>query len=158
VRQSLAVLQQRIATLQASLLPVCTEPQVLRRDAAGVWHCETLAPLSCREGGSILPSPAFTCGADNDATVCSALGDFYNATNGASWISNNGWSAAAAGAPTDYCTFKGATCSDGILNQLCVRRSALRNAPASALRPLRALSANSASTSSVAASRPVWAA
>jgi hypothetical protein len=67
----------------------------------------------------------FTCGGSNDATVCSALGDLYYANYGASWNgiygAPGGWSTAAAGTPTDYCTFSGATCSGGVLNSLCVR-------------------------------------
>ena len=73
-----------------------------------------------------LPScqSVLTCGVNNDATCCRALGDFYNATSGASWITTmrTGWSAAATGTPTDYCTFFGVLCSNGILQQLCVRR------------------------------------
>ena len=71
-----------------------------------------------------LPScqSVLTCGANNDATVCRVLGDLYNATTGASWLTKTGWSAAAAGIPTDYCTFFGATCNNGILQMLCVRR------------------------------------
>jgi hypothetical protein len=65
---------------------------------------------------------SITCALNNDATVCSALGDLYNATSGASWTNKTGWSAAASGTPTDYCTFFGATCGSGVLRQLCVRR------------------------------------
>ena len=66
--------------------------------------------------------PTFTCGVSNDATVCSVLRDFYYATNGASWTSKTGWSAAALGTSTDYCTFYGAKCSEGVLQKLCVCR------------------------------------
>ena len=41
----------------------------------------------------------------NDPVVCAALGDLYYATNGAGWNNNGGWNSAAAGVPTDYCTF-----------------------------------------------------
>jgi len=70
------------------------------------------------------------CSVNNDATVCRALGDFYNSTGGASWIPTmrTGWSAAAAGTPTDYCTFSMITCSNGILQALCVR--SIRNSAA----------------------------
>ena len=62
-----------------------------------------------------------TCGVNNNATVCSALGDLYSATNGASWANSNGWSIAAAGTAIDYCTFFGVTCSNGVLQLMCVR-------------------------------------
>jgi hypothetical protein len=65
----------------------------------------------------------FTCGANNDATVCSALGDLYNATNGSYWTYQTGWSEATAGTPTDYCTFYGVICSSGVLQKLCVHRN-----------------------------------
>ena len=39
----------------------------------------------------------FTCDASNNATVCAILGEFYSATNGASWTPNTGWHTAAAG-------------------------------------------------------------
>jgi hypothetical protein len=81
------------------------------------------------------PSPgrgAFTCGAGNDAAVCGALGDLYYATGGASWTSRSGWSSAAAGSPTNYCSFSGATCTAGVLTQLCV-------APAFEMPPCRKL-------------------
>jgi sugar lactone lactonase YvrE len=51
----------------------------------------------------------FTC-TQSDA-VCSALGDFYYSTVGASWSRRAGWSSAAAGTPTSYCTFTGLICS-----------------------------------------------
>ena len=69
----------------------------------------------------------FTCGGGNNATVCSALGDLYYATNGASWLGNDGWRMAAAGTPTDYCTFSQVSCISGVLNQLCVRRDECRH-------------------------------
>ena len=77
------------------------------------------------EHSSPLPPPlTFVCSVSNDATVCSVLADLYSATNGASWTNKAGWSAAAAGTSTDYCTFYGATCSSSILASLCVRRVA----------------------------------
>jgi hypothetical protein len=72
--------------------------------------------------GALPLCTSFTCAATNNATVCSALGDLYYATNGASWNYKTGWSTARNGIPTDYCTFYGATCSSGILQQLCVCR------------------------------------
>jgi len=70
------------------------------------------------------------CGVNNDATVCRVLGDLYGATNGASWSSfaQAGWIGAAAGTPTDYCTFFGAQCSNGILQALCVHRICMSGA------------------------------
>jgi hypothetical protein len=62
--------------------------------------------------------------------VCGALGDLYYATNGAGWArtgpasvgGNAGWSAAASGIPTDYCTFLqqccGTPCINGVLVEL----------------------------------------
>lgn len=41
----------------------------------------------------------------NDPVVCSALGDLYYSTNGAGWLISTRWSDAAAGIPTDFCTF-----------------------------------------------------
>ena len=65
---------------------------------------------------------AFTCAPANDVTACAALGDFYVATNGASWASNAGWTTAVAGTATDYCTFQGLSCNGSIVTVLCVRR------------------------------------
>lgn len=49
------------------------------------------------------PKAPFAC-LKQDAT-CAALGDLYFATGGAQWLQSDGWSAAAAGVPTDYCQF-----------------------------------------------------
>ena len=68
-----------------------------------------------------LPVCLFTC-VQSD-TVCSALGDLYNATNGVGWATNSGWSTAAEGLATDYCSFIGCSCNAGILTMLCVRCS-----------------------------------
>jgi hypothetical protein len=57
----------------------------------------------------------FTCSSGNDATTCAALGDFYYSLSGPSWIGKDGWAAAAAGTPTDYCTFYLVFCVDGHL-------------------------------------------
>ena len=63
----------------------------------------------------------FTC--TQTDTVCGVLGALYNATSGTSWTNNTGWSAAAAGTATSYCTFYGTTCSSAaVLTTLCVRR------------------------------------
>ena len=74
--------------------------------------------------GALPLCTSFTCAATNNATVCSALGDLYYATNGALWNNKAGWSSAAAGIPTDYCTkfFKtlgSSMCTPtGVLSQL----------------------------------------
>ena len=65
-----------------------------------------------------------TCNLINDAIVCAALGELYYATNGGGWVHNSGWSAAATGYATDFCSFYGATCTDGVLQNLCVRERA----------------------------------
>ena len=56
--------------------------------------------------------------------TCAALGDLYNSARGASWTNKAGWVTAAAGTPTDYCTFYGITCTSGGsnkgLNVMCV--------------------------------------
>ena len=67
----------------------------------------------------------FTCASGNDATQCAALRDFYYATNGpSSWSgwSKSGWSSAAAGTATSYCTFTDVTCAGINVVQLCVPR------------------------------------
>jgi len=76
----------------------------------------------------ILPPP-FTCcsgqascgRAFNDNVTCAALGDIYTATNGVGWSDQTGWSAAAAGSPTDFCTsFHYAACTGGFITTLYV--------------------------------------
>jgi len=70
----------------------------------------------------------FTCSAVNDPVVCSALGDLYYSTNGAGWTNPAGWSSAANGVPTDFCSFyqwgggmAGPPCdTHGVLTFLCV--------------------------------------
>jgi hypothetical protein len=57
--------------------------------------------------------PAFAClttAAGYSAATCAALGGLYAATNGPSWSTKTGWSAAAAGTPTNFCSFHGVTC------------------------------------------------
>jgi len=41
----------------------------------------------------------------NSADECNALGDLYYAANGSGWNVNGGWVDAAAGMPTDLCSF-----------------------------------------------------
>lgn len=60
--------------------------------------------FTCSNSNSTFCTGSLAC-AYYKALVCSALGDLYYATNGAGWINNTGWSSAAAGTPTDYCSF-----------------------------------------------------
>jgi hypothetical protein len=63
---------------------------------------------------------ALKCAAGEDTTMCAALADLYNAMSGAAWTNNEGWSTAAAGVATSYCTFTGLTCDGtGALTELC---------------------------------------
>ena len=62
--------------------------------------------------------PGFRC-ANQDST-CAALGDTYAALRGGQWRNATGWSAAAAGTPTDYCTFAFITCNASTVVRLCV--------------------------------------
>ena len=64
----------------------------------------------------------FTCATGNDATQCAALRDLYYATNGPSWSTKSGWSSAAAGTATSYCTFYDVSCTSNNVVQLCVPR------------------------------------
>ena len=66
--------------------------------------------------------PTFTCAAGNDATQCAALRDLYFATNGPSWTTKTGWTAAVAGGATDYCTFYRVMCTGNNVVYLCVPR------------------------------------
>ena len=81
----------------------------------GVLSVSVQAVFTCCTGQD-------SCGdARNDPLVCSALGDLYAATNGAGWTDNMGWSSAAAGTPTDYCTFYqsfGTPCDGDVLTSL----------------------------------------
>lgn len=90
----------------------------------------------------------FTCcsgqvncgGGVNDPSACSALGDLYSATNGNGWTNKGGWSAAAAGTPTDICSFwqsGGTPCAGGVLTQLCARLRAARATGTAVLRSLQ---------------------
>ena len=65
-------------------------------------------------------------GVSNNPVACAALGDLYAATSGWAILgSNTGWSSAAAGVATDYCTFYGVTCISGTVNSMCVWHPAL---------------------------------
>jgi hypothetical protein len=73
----------------------------------------SLAALLLCTGPLLAAAQSFTCASYNDPVTCSALGDLYSATNGTSWNTNTGWSSAASGTATDYCTFDGAACASG---------------------------------------------
>ena len=82
--------------------------------------CSPLPPPSPPPPQS--PPPPFTCAIGNDATACAALAELYKATYGSRWTTNSGWTAAAAGNATDFCTFYGVSCINGVVKTLCVRR------------------------------------
>ena len=66
----------------------------------------------------------FKCAAGDDPTQCAALGVLYAATNGADWLSRDGWRDASAGTPTSLCQFFGVTCDGtGAVTYLCVERA-----------------------------------
>lgn len=58
----------------------------------------------------------FTCARTD--TTCTALGSFYSGSLNSSWRNSSGWSAAAAGNATDYCTFAGCGCQNLSLTSL----------------------------------------
>jgi hypothetical protein len=62
---------------------------------------------------------AFACAAANNSTQCGALADLFTATGGAGWANTSGWADAAAGRPTDFCTFAGVSCSWTLLGTAC---------------------------------------
>ena len=90
-----------------------------------MWKCVLLLLLLGVLGVS---AQTFTCCSGqascgsvvNNPVYCSVLGEFYYATNGpTSWTATTGWSSAAAGTPTNYCTFN--SCGTGnVLNGMCV--------------------------------------
>jgi hypothetical protein len=78
-------------------------------------RCLLLAALAGAARG------AFTCATTDNATTCAVLGQIYAATGGATtWLNRAGWSTAASGTPTSYCTFTGITGS----NSQCVAGAA----------------------------------
>ena len=83
-----------------------------------------LLVLTCawRVGGFTCCTGQASCGSvNNNAVTCSALGNLYSATGGSGWSVKTGWSAAAAGTATSYCTFYGASCTvAGSLSHLYV--------------------------------------
>ena len=98
------------------------------------WHTAALFAALLLLCVPSFATAAFTCctgsgcsgGVSNNPVVCAALGDLYTATNGQNWTnspSGGGWNAAAAGMPTDYCTFAAwsALCNgSGVVTSLCV--------------------------------------
>ena len=51
--------------------------------------------------------------------TCATLGDMYTSMGGPGWANQAGWAAAAAGVPTDYCSFfAGVTCAGGDVQTL----------------------------------------
>jgi hypothetical protein len=93
--------------------------------------CATLIAFSA--GGVNGQQAEFKC-ADtiNNAEQCALLADFYYSTNGhTSWgATTTGWSAAASGVKTNYCTFTGIACvgtsgstTTGNVTRMCVRGS-----------------------------------
>jgi alpha-tubulin suppressor-like RCC1 family protein len=103
-------------------------------DSLGLCQVQVWVALSPPSSPSSLPSaPQFSCGAGDDATTCAALGSLYAAAGGAGWVHKNGWSDAAAGTATAFCTFQGVGCAGGAVTSLCVhciqpRRRCLRRA------------------------------
>jgi hypothetical protein len=66
-----------------------------------------------------IPGPLFVCSQSDSA--CAALGSLFYSTGGSSWNNQGGWSVAAAGVTTSYCTFYGVGCSEaGVVTYLCV--------------------------------------
>ena len=92
--------------------------------SAGAGGTNQLPPCNTSSPQSPPVSPqggvTFTCDSSNDATLCGALRDLYTGTaRNSSWYSATGWADAAAGIPTNYCSFYGVNCSGGVVNQLC---------------------------------------
>ena len=85
----------------------------------GCWSI--IALLLCT-APLLAAAQSFTCASYNDPVTCSALGDLYGGTSGTSWNNNVGWSSAASGTATDYCTFYGAVCTSGTLTSMYVHR------------------------------------
>jgi Leucine Rich Repeat len=68
------------------------------------------SPFTCSQGVSLDAPPRIRFQNYNDPVTCAALADLYNATGGPWWTNNAGWSSAASGTPTNYCSFYGITC------------------------------------------------
>jgi hypothetical protein len=108
-------------------------PPLLTAGSLYSWKATThmllllLLLLACAEGSQPPSSASFVCcsgqdscgGVVNSQATCAVLGEFYAATGGVSWSNNHGWAAAAAGTPTNLCSFFGAGCIYGDLTLLC---------------------------------------
>ena len=107
------------AWAHAPALPVAGPKR--RGLSRGLFDPRLLVLVAALSAHAALAAAVFTCASSgNDATTCAALGDLYTATNGASWASNSGWSSAAAGTATDYCTFGGIFCRGDVVFSMCV--------------------------------------
>jgi hypothetical protein len=84
--------------------------------------CATLIVFSASGANA---QSTFKCAdTGNSAAQCAVLADFYYSTTGhTSWgATTTGWSAAASGVKTSYCTFTGVTCVSGDITRMCVVR------------------------------------
>ena len=74
---------------------------------------------SCEGVVALLAAPAgtFSCGADDDPSVCAAFGDLF-AAHESVFEFEPGWFSAQFGIPTEYCTFACVTCTDGVVTTL----------------------------------------
>jgi hypothetical protein len=104
--------------------PACSSVTAHRSSASGV-DADPLQLVSLG-GLSVLALPGavdgFACTHANDAAQCAALGEAYTLMGGDTWTNNDGWRSAAAGVPTDYCTFHGVSCEvapDPVLFTAC---------------------------------------
>jgi hypothetical protein len=97
--------------------------------------------LLCLAAALIAPVGAatFTC-SSQDAT-CNALGALYTATGGASWTRNSGWTTAAAGTATNYCSFYNVTCGGGNVLSVVLASNGLVGTMPADLASLTALTA-----------------
>ena len=111
LRSNLAPVLPALHALAGAHLTLCTRCRAVAMGAR-ILLCLVLAKCALAQN--------FTCAAGNDATQCAALRDLYYATNGRSWGDKSGWSSAAAGVPTDYCTFAGISCAGNNVTWLCV--------------------------------------
>ena len=73
-----------------------------RHTGRGAVRFVVLAALVAAAHGQL------TCAATDNATTCAALGVLWTATGGAiTWNNKGGWTAAASGTATSYCSFFG---------------------------------------------------
>jgi len=134
VTDTLAAVLGGLSTLQAGVGALAARMEAVEANT-GLLDSLVVSPPMPPPGPSPPPPPPpfpgrnqFTCSAVNDPVVCSALGDLYYSTNGAGWTNPAGWSSAANGVPTDFCSFyqwgggmAGPPCdTHGVLTFLCV--------------------------------------